>query len=215
MAKKSKADFFDVSAAIADTLDEVAKRQGFESSSLDVAPPISSGMLALDMILGGGLRPGMLTAAGEEQCAKSTVALTAMGAAINSKIPLIAFLDYEGCVTADTLLSVNGGTEKPLSELFDLSDYPKWEPGTWVNQFRDDVDTLGVGHLEQRKAQLYYRGEKPITRVTLDNGATLDGYAHPFFVLLEDGSVIEKRGEDLVPGDTVLFKEGANRSHTP
>jgi RecA/RadA recombinase len=96
VGSKDAQEFFDVNAYLADTLDEVAKRQGFESSTLEAAPPVSSGLLAIDLITGGGLRAGMLTAAGEEQCAKSTLALTAMGSSINNNTPYIAFVDYEG-----------------------------------------------------------------------------------------------------------------------
>lgn len=96
--KKSKKEkpAFDMNAFMDSTLDTIAKRQGFESSGLEVSPPMSTGMLALDVMTGGGIRPCMLTAAGNEQCAKTTVALTAMGSAINENIPLIAFIDYEG-----------------------------------------------------------------------------------------------------------------------
>lgn len=96
MAKKKSNTGIDINAIITDTLDEVSRRQGFESSTLDTAPPVSSGLLGTDIILGGGLRAGMLTAAGEEQCAKSTLALTAMGAALQSGMPFLAFVDYEG-----------------------------------------------------------------------------------------------------------------------
>ena len=94
MAKKQTG--LDVQALYSDTLDAISKRQGFEASSLDVVPPMSTGLLAYDIILGGGIRPCMMTGAGEEQCAKTTVALHTMGAAIKANIPFIAFVDYEG-----------------------------------------------------------------------------------------------------------------------
>ncbi len=93
---KDAQEYFDINAHIADTLDEVARRQGFESSTLEAAPPISSGLLAIDLITGGGLRAGMLTAAGEEQCAKTTLALEALGSSITNNTPFIGFVDYEG-----------------------------------------------------------------------------------------------------------------------
>jgi len=86
----------DVYSLYSDSLDVIAKRQGFESSGLDVAPPMSTGMLEVDMVMGGGIRACMLTGAGNEQCAKTTLALTAMGAAIKANIPIIGFMDFEG-----------------------------------------------------------------------------------------------------------------------
>lgn len=94
--KKPKKKAFDVNSLIYGTMNEVAKRQGLAASSLEVSPPVSSGLLMVDMILGGGLRPGMLTAAAQEQCAKTTLALTSMAAAIKKDIPFLAFVDYEG-----------------------------------------------------------------------------------------------------------------------
>ena len=95
-APSRKNTTLDVAAMFHDTLDVIARRQGFESSTVDVVPPMSSGLLALDLVMGGGIRPCMLTGAGEEQCAKTTVALHVMGSAIKANIPFIAFVDYEG-----------------------------------------------------------------------------------------------------------------------
>ena len=93
---KKKKMGFDVNALIHSTLNEVAKRQGIVASGLDVSPPVSSGMLMVDLVLGGGMRPGMLTAAAEEQCAKTTLALTGLAAAVKKNIPFLAMVDYEG-----------------------------------------------------------------------------------------------------------------------
>lgn len=87
---------FDVASIYGDLLDTIEKRQGIENTGLDVAPPMSTGLLQVDMILGGGIRSCMLTGAGNEQCAKTTLALTAMAAAIKEEIPIIAFADAEG-----------------------------------------------------------------------------------------------------------------------
>lgn len=97
MARKSgNGPNLDLNAFYADTLDTIAKRQGFECSSLDVVPPMSTGLLALDLIMGGGVRPSMVTGAGGEQSAKTTTALHVMGAAIKADIPIISFVDFEG-----------------------------------------------------------------------------------------------------------------------
>jgi RecA/RadA recombinase len=86
----------DLISMYSDKMDVIAKRQGIETSSLDVSPPMSTGLLCVDMMLGGGARACMLTGAGNEQCAKTTLALVAMAAAIKEMIPIIAFWDFEG-----------------------------------------------------------------------------------------------------------------------
>lgn len=93
---KKREPTLDISSLYSDTLDTIEKRQGVDSAGLDVAPPMSTGLLQIDMILGGGIRSSMLTGAGNEQCAKTTLALTAMASAIKENIPIIAFVDYEG-----------------------------------------------------------------------------------------------------------------------
>jgi hypothetical protein len=87
---------FDVRALYAATVDEVAKRQNFDSDLLEDMPPMSTGLLALDLIHGGGIRPAWYTHYGPEQSAKTTGALTIMAAAIKAAVPIIAFADYEG-----------------------------------------------------------------------------------------------------------------------
>lgn len=87
---------FDVRALYAATVDEVAKRQNFDSDLLEDMPPMSTDLLALDLIHGGGIRPAWYTHYGPEQSAKTTGALTIMAAAIKAAVPIIAFADYEG-----------------------------------------------------------------------------------------------------------------------
>ena len=95
-SNKKKSPTIDILSMYSNSMDAISKRQGFESSSLDTSPPMSSGMLCLDLITDGGIRPCMLTAAAQEQAAKTTLALTVMGSAIKNNIPIIAFADYEG-----------------------------------------------------------------------------------------------------------------------
>lgn len=93
---KDKVDSLDVTSMFNDTLDVIERRQGMDSSSLDVSPPMSTGLLQIDMVMGGGIRASMVTAAGGEQCAKTTFALQVMAEAIKQEIPFIAFKDFEG-----------------------------------------------------------------------------------------------------------------------
>lgn len=123
---------FDVNALIHDTLNTVAKRQGIVASGLDVSPPVSSGLLMVDMVLGGGMRPGMLTAAAEEQCAKTTLAVTALAAAVKRDIPFLAMVDYEGSTKAAKRyvheIFKGQGVKLKMSEIFGKqSEEGEWE----------------------------------------------------------------------------------------
>lgn len=202
---------FDTASFYSDMMDVIAKRQNFESSGLDVAPPMSTGLLQVDMVYGGGIRASMITAAADEQAAKTTLAIVTMASAILENVPIIAFADYEGCFTASTTLAYGKGLTARLDELFDLSQVDSWTPGTWPGQTRTDIGTVELGHawggVGRRQGSLYYRGKMPTSTVTLDSGHTLEGYAHPFFVLNEDQTITVKKLEDLLPGDTVLVKD--------
>lgn len=94
--KKGSTAKFDYASIYGDQLDVIARRQGVEVSSLDIGDPMSTGMLCLDIQLGGGIRAGMYTSLGWEQVAKTTNILTVMANAIKAKIPLLELWDYEG-----------------------------------------------------------------------------------------------------------------------
>jgi RecA/RadA recombinase len=131
--KNTKAIGIDLLSLYSESLDDISKRQGFESSSLDVAPPISSGLLAVDLMLGGGIRPCMMTGVAQEQGGKTTLALTAMGAAIKANIPIIAFADFEGSTKnskpyVQSILS-GMGVKLTIDEVFGKKD----ADGKWVN----------------------------------------------------------------------------------
>lgn len=132
---KQKKITVDIASIYSDTLDVIAKRQGFESSSLDVAPPMSTTLLCVDMLLGGGLRACMVTGAGEEQCAKTTLALVAMAAAIKENIPIIAFVDYEGSTknSKPYVASIlkGAGVKMSVDEVFGKKSKDPKAKGAW------------------------------------------------------------------------------------
>ena len=207
----AKAPKLDVASLYSDTLDVIEKRQGIDTSGLDVAPPMSTGLLQVDQLLGGGIRSCMLTGAGDEQCAKTTLALTAMAAAIKEEIPLIAFIDYEGCVTRDTLISFYGGHQIRLDKLFDLRNYTKWKKNYWQEQYVY-VDTLHPGHsyggVKVTPAQLFYKGVERISRITTSSGHSLKANGHNFWVLdkrLNRFAQVAQR--NLRVGDLVLVQK--------
>jgi RecA/RadA recombinase len=87
---------FDVKSLYASTVDDVARKQDFDSDLLEDTPPMSTGNLMLDLIEGGGIRPAWYTHFGPEQSCKTTGALHIMAAAIKAAVPIIALADYEG-----------------------------------------------------------------------------------------------------------------------
>ena len=94
MAKNSKMGF-DPSAEIQSTLDKVAFKMA-DADTLDDVQPMSSGLLIIDCMTGGGIRPAMYTSAGKEQTGKTTLALTILASAIHEKIHTKSVRDYEG-----------------------------------------------------------------------------------------------------------------------
>lgn len=98
--KISRAPKLDILAMFAETIDDIEKRQGLETTSVEDISPMSTGMLTHDMLLGGGIRPSWYSSVGAEQSAKTTTALTIMGSAVKNEIGLIHFSDYEGSSSA-------------------------------------------------------------------------------------------------------------------
>ncbi|MGF3966919.1 hypothetical protein ACQX8G_14215, partial [Staphylococcus aureus] len=94
--KATKTPKFDVRAFYRGTIDDVSRRQGVEADPMEDIQPLSTGLLMLDLLYGGGIRPAMYTHAGDEQTAKTTLALMVMVNAVNKNVPLISFWDYEG-----------------------------------------------------------------------------------------------------------------------
>src|ERR1700748_2963358 len=65
---------FDVASYYRKTVDDVSRQQGVDADPMENMIPMSSVLLMLDLIYGGGLRPAMYTHAGDEQTAKTTLA---------------------------------------------------------------------------------------------------------------------------------------------
>jgi RecA/RadA recombinase len=129
----AKAAKFDVRSFYRQTVDDVSRRQGVDSDPMEDLAPMSTGWLALDLMYGGGIRPAMYTHSGDEQTAKTTLALSEMVQAINLDIPLIAFWDYEGSTKNSkpylrSILKTMGAKIK-VQEVFGKKDQ---ETGKWV-----------------------------------------------------------------------------------
>lgn len=123
---------FDPYAFMNANIDEISKRQGVDTDIMDVFEPMSSGLLCYDMVLGGGIKPAMITHAGPEQGGKTTGSLFLMGAAVNANVPLVAFWDYEGS-TSNSLDYVGNvlrttGVKIPAKDIFGRKD----DDGNWI-----------------------------------------------------------------------------------
>jgi RecA/RadA recombinase len=131
MAKNSKMGF-DPSAEIQSTLDKVAFKMA-DADTLDDVQPMSSGLLIIDCMTGGGIRPAMYTSAGKEQTGKTTLALTILASAIHEKIHTKSVRDYEGStgnsIPYVTSIMQTYGVNLNKDELFGKKD-PK--TGKWL-----------------------------------------------------------------------------------
>lgn len=197
---------FDYTGFLTETVDAVAQRLNYDSDPIESATPMSTGMLTLDLLYGGGIRPGWYTHFGKEQSSKTTGALVIAANAIKEKVPLITFFDYEGCVTANTLIQVKGQNIK-LKDLFDLSDYKNWTPNTWQDQTHV-VDTLCNNErgYKSAKARLFYKGIHPTQKIIFNTGHELECYNHKFFVY-RNGYLAVVSQQDLQVGELVFVRK--------
>ncbi len=144
--KKKGSAAFDISSLYSDTIDDVSRRQNFDSDLLEDVPPMSTGILALDLVEGGGIRPAWYTHFGPEQSCKTTGALHVMAAGINANIPIIGLADFEGS-TKNSKPYVGSilrtcGAKISVREVFGKRDK---ETGQWIvkPRVRYRAETIG------------------------------------------------------------------------
>lgn len=85
----------------------------------------STGLLVLDLMLSGGTTPGAWTTFfGGEQSAKSTLASTVLNRAVMTKIPRIAYFDYEGSFQPDYFEAIarTMGNRMETTDIFGVRD---------------------------------------------------------------------------------------------
>ncbi len=142
----NKAAGLDFGSIYGDTLDVIARRQGVECSTLDIGTPLSTGMLCVDLQMGGGLRAGMYTSAGGEQSAKTTSALTYLANAIKENIPVLEWWDFEGSTKNSRpyvrAIVKGAGVKLTMNELFGKKDP---ETGKWIIRPRVKYHAESVG----------------------------------------------------------------------
>jgi RecA/RadA recombinase len=128
-------------------LTDLEKSLKIQSVTLSAENVISTGLLCTDLLIGGGIRPGWYTFAGPEQSAKTTLAITAMGAAIQQKVQLTTLWDAEGSTgsSLDYVESIfkTGGVQATTEELFGVRKNGKYVSKPLV-YYRDEgsMDTF-------------------------------------------------------------------------
>lgn len=125
---------FDMSAMMDEQLDQIEKKTKISSQSMmRHAERVSTGALALDMYLDGGIVPGgWYTFSGGEQSCKSTMTMSIMATLIKLAYSgIAAVFDFEGSTDADYVagqLKTHGVTVDPKT-IFGVKDD---ETGEWL-----------------------------------------------------------------------------------
>lgn len=107
-------------------LDTIEKKIGIGSTGLGgkTDTRLSTGMLILDLIYGGGYSAGWNTNFGQEQSCKSTGAMTVATAAVAAGIPIITYSDYEGSTEPNYLQNMMStqGLKADVTDVFGIRD---------------------------------------------------------------------------------------------
>lgn len=123
--------YFDPRTLHLKRLDAISRRQGVEANLMEDVTPMSTGNLMLDLLLGGGLRPGLYINSGFEQSCKTTGCFSMAGAAIKQEIDSTLF-DYEGSGATSKPYIANIlktlGIKATKQEIFGVKD----DEGRWI-----------------------------------------------------------------------------------
>ena len=125
---------FDYYGFLNETLDDVSSRLNYDSDPLESATPMSTGLLVLDLLYGGGIRPGRYTHFGAEQSSKTTGTLVIAASALKQNVPFISYSDFEGS-SSNSVPYIQSilktvGIDKTVGEIFGNKDP---DTGKWIN----------------------------------------------------------------------------------
>lgn len=221
MAKKKKVaddvekSFYDPSELIDELLDQTEKKYGVSSTSLDRDEArLSTGLIALDLLLNGGIvGGGWYTVYGGEQSAKSTLTmllLSQITAEVYKRERKIAasIWDFEGCLTGDTNLVIKIGDEVSTISFKEFVE----KYSQYVHYDFQDVNSdvqVKLGSEFHRVQSTSVKPDKPITSVLLEDGKAISGFRHPILVRTESNTLAWRFLEDLQLGDDVVVSKGA------
>ena len=166
-------------------VEEVSKKFKMTGGSMErksvIESTVPTGMLAVDLILGGGIVGGRwYTAVGGEGAGKTTFKTQVELAAAAHNVPILLDADYEGCFTEDTNINVDG-KPVPFTELLKEFDVIKDMNGETPVCVQRNQAQLFVDSFAERKvpAKFKYGGSRRTTTIHLSNGLKFEGAAHP------------------------------------
>lgn len=111
---------------IDDVLNSIEKKTGLGSTGMggDGDTRMSTGLLMLDLIAGGGITAGWYTSFGEEQSCKSTLAMSIASFAVTQDVPIIAYADFEGSTTPNYVQNIlnTQGVKATVEDVFGVKD---------------------------------------------------------------------------------------------
>ena len=87
---------------ILDLVSDIDSIANINAITFGKEPRLHTSLLCLDLILGGGLAPGMYTLLGPEQSAKTTAAIHMIAASVDQKVDLRVLWDAEGSTSSST-----------------------------------------------------------------------------------------------------------------
>jgi RecA/RadA recombinase len=141
--------FYDLGADLDELQDDAEKKFGLVSSVLErSADRMSTGILALDLLLYGGIvGGGWYTLYGPEQSAKSTLAMTILGQALDHRIRneskfACGIFDYEGSVDEEYTGNIMKalGVKGNVNQIFGVrGDDTNWEIPPLARYYAHDV----------------------------------------------------------------------------
>lgn len=137
---------FDYLSLLNETIDDVSHRLNYDSDPLEEATPMSTGMLILDLLYGGGIRPGWYTHFGAEQSSKTTGTLVIAASALKQNVPFISYFDYEGS-SANSIPYIQSivktaGLNQSVGQIFGTKDP---DTGKWITppMIRFHAESIG------------------------------------------------------------------------
>lgn len=161
-AKKNKIEeyeYFDAYADLDKQLAEIERAENLVASLGSNKPRISTGLLCLDLILGGGLAFGAwYTFFGGEQSSKSTLAMTQLAkAAVDDVVKILWYFDFEGSFSSDYQEAIGKalGYKGDTSDIFGIVD----DEGNYVKLPRIRKYTTAVA---EKFFNMVYRLEKSL-----------------------------------------------------
>ena len=132
-AKKAKtpADLDRKAQDMLDLVSELDKVAGVTAVTIGDEGRMHTGLLCMDLMLGGGIAPNMYIFVGPEQSAKTTLSITMMAASVDQRVDLRAHWDAEGSTSSSMSYVANifqtvGVKNADAETVFGIRDEKGW-----------------------------------------------------------------------------------------